>query len=198
MHTGIQALAAGADRDPELRQDIMDGLSGHGDRLVRLADDIQDLARADGVGLTVELSDASLSSVIRQAVAEWSAEALRRGVSIETQETGPATIKGDHQRLVQATGNLIENALKYAGNGGRIVVRTVARPGGYAIEVEDNGPGIAPTERSAIFRRSYRVEGRSGGARAVWDWDWRSWIASLAPTVEMPPCAASQATGRRL
>ncbi|HEX3243997.1 MAG TPA: HAMP domain-containing sensor histidine kinase [Chloroflexota bacterium] len=162
MHTGIQALAAGADRDPQLRQDIMDGLSGHGDRLVRLADDIQDLAGADGVGLAVELSDASLSSVVRQAVAEWSAEALRRSVSIETEEVGPATIKGDHQRLVQATGNLIENALKYAGNGGRIVVRTVARPGGYAIEVEDNGPGIAATEKSAIFRRSYRVEGRTG------------------------------------
>src|SRR5215217_4918006 len=71
-------------------------------------------------------------------------------------------VDGDRQRLVQASGNLIENALKYAASGGWIGVRVRAGAASHTLEVADNGPGIPPAESGAVFRRSYRVEGRTG------------------------------------
>ena len=162
MRTAIDALVGGADRDPELRRDLEDGLTFHADRLVRLADDLRELAQIDGGRLTTELAPISLASVARQSAAEWAAEIARRNIQLEVDANEDAAVDGDHQRLAQACGNLIENALKYAASGGWIGLRVKAGTASHTLEVADNGPGIPATEIGSIFRRSYRVEGRTG------------------------------------
>jgi len=162
MQTAVSALAQGADQDPELKQDLMDGLTGHADRLVRMADDLRELARVKDGWLTIKPEPVSLAVVARRAAAEWSAEATRRDVRLEIGGDETAIVDGDQDRLVQACGNLIENAIKYASGGGWIKVDAQAGPQTHAIAVEDDGPGIPADELRSIFRRSYRVEGRSG------------------------------------
>jgi signal transduction histidine kinase len=162
MQTAIDALASGADRDPELRDELMAGLTGHADRLVRLADDLRELGRIDGGQLTTELKTISLASVARQAASEWAAEVARRNVHLEVEADDDTFVDGDRQRLVQACGNLIENALKYAASGGWIGVHATAGATSHTLAVADNGPGIPAVEIASIFRRSYRVEGRTG------------------------------------
>jgi two-component system sensor histidine kinase TctE len=65
---------------------------------------------------------------------------------------------GDRWALHELCSNLIENAIRYTQDGGRVTVR-VSAPGDKEriFEVEDNGPGIPEPERSRVFERFYRV-----------------------------------------
>jgi two-component system sensor histidine kinase BaeS len=161
MNTAVDALVHGADREAGLRDELMHGLVSHADRLVRLADDLRELGRIEGATLTMHSEPVSLAAVARQAVAEWAGEAARRAVRINLATDDGSVVKGDRDRLVQACGNLIENALKYADTGGWIGVRVTAGAGIHLLEVEDDGPGIPAAELPSIFHRSYRVEGRA-------------------------------------
>ena len=163
MQAAAEALQRGADREPALRDRLVTGLVGHTRRLGRLADDLLELARLEGGRLALDFRPVSLDVVARQAADEWAAEARQRGIALDMQGTDHAFVSGDHERLVQACGNLVENALKYTSAGGRVWVRAWCIDGVGHVEVRDNGRGIPPEELPFIFHRFYRVEGRSSG-----------------------------------
>jgi signal transduction histidine kinase len=82
---------------------------------------------------------------------------------LELLAEGEPIVYGDHERLVQAAGNLVENALKHTPRDGSVGVRVWSDPSGHHLEVADTGQGIPPEDLPFIFHRFYRVEGRSGG-----------------------------------
>ena len=59
-------------------------------------------------------------------------------------------------RIGQALSNLVDNALKYTPEGGRVTIATAAEPGALTVTVSDNGPGVPEAEREAVWRRLYR------------------------------------------
>jgi two-component system sensor histidine kinase TctE len=67
---------------------------------------------------------------------------------------GPADIDGQTELLQELLGNLIDNAIRYAGAGAMVTVRV----DGHRLAVEDNGPGVPAFERESIFKRFYRGE----------------------------------------
>src|SRR5215203_1837127 len=162
MQTAAAALEQGADQNPSLRHRLVDGLVAHTGRLGRLADDLLELARLETGGLSLTLEPTSLRAVVEQVVSEWSAEAASRSMHLELNVGADAWVMADHHRLVQACGNLVENALKYTPDGGEVDVTIRADKAGCAIEVRDNGYGIPEEELPYIFHRFYRVEGRAG------------------------------------
>ena len=87
--------------------------------------------------------------------------ARENDVAIETSLPIEMPVHGDHDELVQVIQNLIENAVKYASSGGRIVVSGVVRQGvlnGIELSVRDFGPGIAPEHLPRLTERFYRVD----------------------------------------
>src|SRR5581483_5211236 len=165
METAAQALERGADREPALRDRLVAGLVGHTRRLGRLADDLLELARLEGGRLALERRPVRLADVARQAVAEWTAEASQREIALELVTADEPIAHGDHERLVQACGNLIENAIKHTPREGRVTVRVWSGDGNH-LELHDTGRGIPAEELPFIFHRFYRVEGRSSGGPA--------------------------------
>jgi signal transduction histidine kinase len=163
MQTAAEALQQGADQQPDLRGRLVAGLVGHTQRLGRLADDLLELARLEGGRLDIERASVDLTGVAKQAVAEWAAEASRRRIALELTAQGTSFLVGDHARLVQAAGNLVENALKHTPGGGSVAVRVWSDDGAHHLEVEDTGQGIPADALPFIFHRFYRVEGRSAG-----------------------------------
>ena len=163
MQTAAAALQQGADQQPDLRGRLVSGLVGHTQRLGRLADDLLELARLEGGRLDIERSSVDLSGVAKQAVAEWTAEASRRRIALELTAQGHSVMIGDHARLVQAAGNLVENALKHTPGGGSVRVRVWSDALTHHLEVQDTGQGIPAEALPFIFHRFYRVEGRSAG-----------------------------------
>jgi signal transduction histidine kinase len=166
MQTAAEALDRGAaEANPALGHRLVGGLVGHTRRLVRLADDLLELARSEGGRLRVDAQDIDLAELVRGTLDEWTPEARRRGISLQVRlPVGPLVVHGDHVRLTQSVGNLIENALKYAGPSGW--VRVDIRPplgGYYEVAVTDSGPGIPAKVLPRVFERYFRVEGRASG-----------------------------------
>lgn len=82
-----------------------------------------------------------------------------RGITLSfTPADTPAVRLGDAQLLFDAACNLLDNAVKFSPDNGRIQVDVIVTAQGPGLRVSDNGPGIAPQEREAVFRRLYRSE----------------------------------------
>jgi two-component system sensor histidine kinase BaeS len=166
MQTAAEALERGAaEANPALGQRLVQGLVGHTRRLVRLADDLLELARWEGGRLRLDVQRTDLAELVRGALDEWTPEARRRGISLQVRlPVGPLPLSGDPIRLTQALSNLIENALKYAGPNGWVRVDVApALFGSYELAVTDSGPGIPLEILPRIFERYFRVEGRASG-----------------------------------
>jgi two-component system sensor histidine kinase BaeS len=162
MQTAAVALEQGADQNPSLRHRLVDGLVAHTGRLGRLANDLLELARLETGGLSVTLEPTSLRAVVEQVIAEWAAEAASRSMELHVTIESDLWVMADHHRLVQACGNLVENALKYTPDGGDVKIVVRSEGDDAMLEVSDNGLGIPATELPYIFHRFYRVEGRAG------------------------------------
>jgi two-component system phosphate regulon sensor histidine kinase PhoR len=91
-------------------------------------------------------------------------EALRpaarmRGLTLDVELGGePVWVQGSAEALRRVAANLVDNAVKYTPERGRIAVAVRAHEHGGLLAVEDSGPGIAPEERERVFERFYRVD----------------------------------------
>jgi two-component system OmpR family sensor kinase len=97
-----------------------------------------------------------------QCVAAALTQAQARKVDLGVADSTAATVRADPAALRVMLGNLIDNAVKYAPEGGRVDVSLRVEQGVPVLSVEDNGPGIPPAERERAFDRFYRVPGSGG------------------------------------
>ena len=122
------------------------------DRLERLVFDLLDLARLDRVGFTVGHEPVDLGSIAAQAIERHLPRAQEIEVCLSSRSSSNrAWALGDGDRLLQATSNLIENALRLTPPGGSVTVRT----GPGELVVCDTGPGLAPEDLARAFERFY-------------------------------------------
>jgi two-component system sensor histidine kinase TctE len=129
-------------------------------RTARLANQLLALARAEP-GARSAIAPLDLKSVAEGEADGWVRQALARDIDLGF-ELEVARIEGDAFLLREALANLVHNALEYSSRGGRVTVRTGRRNGHAFLEVEDDGPGIAPQERDRVLERFYRVPGTPG------------------------------------
>jgi two-component system OmpR family sensor kinase len=121
------------------------------DRLERLVFDLLDLARLRRVGFGVAREPIELSGLAAQAVQRHLPRAAEIGVELTAAANSEAWVLGDAGRILQATSNLIENALRLTPSGGRVTVRTRAGE----LSVTDTGPGLEPDDIPLAFERFY-------------------------------------------
>lgn len=157
----------GRELSPELRTALL-VIRRNAHRLLRLIDDLLDLARLDVGGLRLHVAEMDLAELAARVVDAVRAAASARGMTLELDMPGtPVSIHGDPHRLEIVLTNLLGNALKFTPDGGRVSVR-VRSDDTCTVEVEDTGPGIATEDLERIFDRFYQVEGsarrRQGGA----------------------------------
>jgi signal transduction histidine kinase len=80
------------------------------------------------------------------------------GVRLSLASGRGAVVEADAKLLFEAVSNLVDNAIKFSGEGGGVEIRLGADPARPRIVVQDNGPGIAAAERTAVLQRFYRGE----------------------------------------
>jgi two-component system sensor histidine kinase TctE len=98
----------------------------------------------------------NLAEVASHAVAERILRADAAGIDLGFEGSSPATVSAESLLLGEMVGNLIDNALAYAGKGAEVTVRTTTDGDAAVLEVEDNGPGIPDDKRSQVLRRFAR------------------------------------------
>jgi signal transduction histidine kinase len=157
MHSAIQALQGGADRNKALRHELLDGMGGEIRRLERLLDELSHL-HDQGIGiLELNIQTTTGADWLLDSLAPWREAALAKGLrwQIEVQPDLP-DLKLDPDRIVQAAGNLVSNAIKYTPTHGSIQIQAYMDGGEFVIQVKDSGSGIDNDEKEAVFSPFYR------------------------------------------
>jgi signal transduction histidine kinase len=104
-----------------------------------------------------------MGRLVDQAFAAFAEEARRRSIDYDLDDNGRPVILSDGDRVLQIISNLLSNAFRWTPDGGRIDVALGAANGSVTVDVQDSGPGIAPTERDRIFRPFFSHDAQGTG-----------------------------------
>jgi signal transduction histidine kinase len=166
LRTPLTRLLAGLDRVRRRSSSVDDYAAGVDDAiaetqgvlktfgaLLRISE-VEDGARRAGF-VTVDLAD-----VLTDAIEFYEPLADEKDISLSFNRDGqqPYTIPGDPSLLFEAFANLIDNAIKFSPQRGRVDVKLTRDGAGTAVSVEDTGPGILEADRENVLRRFYRAE----------------------------------------
>ena len=159
MLSAIQALLSGGDEDPAFRRELLEGMQSEVRRLQRLLGDLTQLRDRLSGGLTLNRRPTALSEWLPQMLGPWREAAQEKGLEwqISLSPDLPA-MEVDPDRLGQALGNLLSNAIRYTPAGGTVSVDGNSDGDAVWIRVSDSGPGIAPEEQGHIFEPFYRAQ----------------------------------------
>jgi signal transduction histidine kinase len=103
-------------------------------------------------------SEVQLVPLIREVGDLYDPLAENKGVILRVEASKEATVNGDRDLLFEAVANLIDNAVKFTPEGGRVDLVLFCQEGETVIRVIDTGPGIPETEREAVTQRFYRSD----------------------------------------
>ncbi len=132
------------------------------ERLLAVVESLLNLARLEAEGRPLDLRPEQPEELLRQAAEEFRPRAEDRGVQL-TVQAAPALpeVAADARQLGHALHNLVDNALRYSGRGGRVTLSASAVNRSVVLAVSDTGPGIPPEHLPHVFERFFRVPGQS-------------------------------------
>ena len=132
---------------------------------LRIIRDLLDVTAIEAGGLAIHREPMTVLAIAEMIWSLFAAPAAAAGVTLEVERAGtPLWVEADVDRLVQAVGNLVDNAIKFTPRGGRVAL--TVRQSGEAVRfrVEDTGPGIPPESLPHLFDRFWQAHqtGRGG------------------------------------
>ncbi|MGA9116597.1 MAG: ATP-binding protein, partial [Bacteroidota bacterium] len=160
MQGFIETLLDGALDDPSVNRDFLEKAHRHADRLNALLNDLIDISRIESGEMKMSFRYFAVNGFLAGVLDEMRAKAERKSLSLalgSLPEEGEEAY-GDRERLRQVMVNLLDNAVKYTAEGGRITVSASSAKGRIVIEVSDTGCGIPAEHLPRIFERFYRVD----------------------------------------
>ena len=165
--TGIQGFSE-LIRDGGLETDEVKAYGGYifndADRINRLIGDMLDLDRMESGRMSMRSGDVDINEVLSEAMARASTGVSTVEFDADLDPRLPI-VAGDRDRLIQVVSNLVNNAVKYSPDGGRVTLSTRGEGGFALVSVTDTGLGIPPDEIGHVFERFRRV--RSGAAQSI-------------------------------
>lgn len=162
IKSSVDTLVEGAAEDPEARATFLEQIAAEADRLADLIKDMLTLSRIESGALGLEPRALALGKAITDCVERHHPRADAKTLTMV--EKPPADVPADvpawadPDALRQVLDNLVDNAIKYTPNGGRITVRWGATADAVSFEVEDTGIGIPEADVNRVFERFYRVD----------------------------------------
>jgi signal transduction histidine kinase len=157
IRSAMQALLKGAGQDRQLGTELLTGMDHETARLQRLLDDLWELH--DQVLGKQELNrkQVQLEEWLAGTLSPWEAAAREKGLAWhETIAPGLSAAVIDPDRMAQAIGNVLSNAIKFTPAGGEISTTVTRVDHQLTIQVADTGPGIPLDEQEKIFQPFYR------------------------------------------
>lgn len=142
------------------KQEYLDIIVRESERLSALIENVLDFARLERGRGSYEFTEGDIGDAVTRAANVYRYRAENEGVKLEldVQRALPRA-RIDERAIQLAVVNLVDNALKYAPGGKTITIRASSHDGGIRIDVEDQGPGVAPEDRHRIFERFVRAAG---------------------------------------
>ncbi|WP_051439618.1 HAMP domain-containing sensor histidine kinase [Bordetella petrii] len=148
------------DWETESREQIrksVDGLAAELEDLVKVSEKLLQIAELESGARRKHFEPVRLDVIARDVADLYEAVAEDNQAALTFESAGTAPLHGDPDLLAGAIATLVENALKYAGQGARIRIETAQTAREISLTVADNGPGIAPEKLHRIGERFYRA-----------------------------------------
>jgi two-component system sensor histidine kinase ChvG len=165
----LRSAVDGLDRveDPELRHKLMGIARDDVSRLDRLINDISEAARTDAELLRAHFERVDFGPLIEQLVHSWETrrETGDARIAFARPRMDTAVVMGKPDRLARAINAIIDNAVSFSPPGGLVEIAAARVGDEVRIRIDDEGPGVPPEAREAIFNRfhSVRPEGENFG-----------------------------------
>ena len=153
--------------DPALRRQLLDVVRHDVRRLDRLIVDIAEVSRLDAELSRARFEPVDLGRLIESLLGLWEGRAAEEGVRLAfaRPRVGTTVVMGEESRLARVFDNIVDNAISFSPEGGLIEIAATAIDGQVIVSIEDEGTGVPPPARGAIFDRfhSMRPEGEAFG-----------------------------------
>ena len=150
--------------DEPARTVAYDDLDQGVQRAAHLVDQLLTLARIEPEALATRAVDCDLAAIAKEAIVARGALAAKKHIDLGLARETPVRVRGDPASLAILLSNLLDNALRYTPEGGKIDVALDNDGGRAVLTVVDNGPGIPPEERARVFDRFFRGDDREPGS----------------------------------
>jgi PAS domain S-box-containing protein len=128
------------------------------ERLLSLVEDLLLSAQAHAGSLTLTLTTIDTGTIVRDCALACSPAAAARGIALDCVAESDLLVSGDATRIAQVVDNLVSNALKFTGVGGRVELLASRHGDLVRVEVADTGMGIPADDQERLFDRFFRTE----------------------------------------
>ena len=143
----------------EQAESFMKVINEEANRLERLISDLLDLSKIESDSEFFDMQQVDLREVIKDAIAVLENKADKKNINLQfSYEQEPLFLTGDRDQLVRLVINLVDNAIKYTPNRGKVLLKAQEKNRKIELVVKDNGIGIPESDLSRIFERFYRVD----------------------------------------
>lgn len=134
---------------------LLDDARDQGTDLLRLVDNLLDVARLDDPGVLPQVRQVDSARLLREVAAGWQVRAERDRARITVDAPAGVAMRADEGMVRRVVANLVGNALRHGGPGVQVRISAVRSrdPEGVQVTVADSGPGIAETDQELIFRK---------------------------------------------
>lgn len=159
----VETLIGESDMESGTRVEFLKKIAAQNHRMADLVSDLMRLSKLESETESFQMSMIDCRSVVASSVQGMRDLARHRGIVLVTFiSREPVSILADPESLRQLLDNLIQNAIQFSPNDGKIVIRLDRRENRAVLSVKDDGPGIEKKHLPRIFERFYRVDaGRS-------------------------------------
>jgi two-component system phosphate regulon sensor histidine kinase PhoR len=154
----IETLAGGALENPPFAARLVTKLARETEAMIRLVEDMTTLGLIESGRTPLRLEPIPLAGLVHERVARLTPHTDLKNVTIREQVRPHITALLDPERFGQVLTNLLDNAIKFAPDGGMVMVRADTNATRIRLEVEDNGPGLAPADLPRVFERFYKSD----------------------------------------
>ena len=153
----LESMSSNRNLAPEFRETIGSVLE-EVERLARIVEQLFAISRLDAGESQAEWVQFDLAELAATTAEQMSLLAEDKGISVSCAAARPVLVDGDRARLKQVVVNLLDNAIKYTPEKGRIQLRVAASNGYSMLEISDNGIGIPVDALPHVFERFFRVD----------------------------------------
>ncbi len=159
FHGNLETLLEPGDLDEKETRHIYEVMKRHSDRLNLLVNDLLSLARLESKEANLQLAEIKLRDFLEGVTRDWAKRLAGKNLRLELEvpDNFP-TLRVDERRLEEVVHNLLDNAVKYSHQNGRILIQAGAPDQEVVLSVRDEGVGIAANDLPRIFERFYRAD----------------------------------------